>query len=94
MSVAFHFLYLTPLAQHESVLTAVRNLYATNGRLDGVFALGLGAEAPRRVTSGQTADFLEQVMLECLEAGAEQLPPLVAVPWSYDARPIDRVRAG
>ncbi|MFG3130433.1 hypothetical protein ACGFZU_22310 [Streptomyces tendae] len=94
MSVAFHFLYLTPLAQHESVLTAVRNLYATNGRLDGVFALGLGAEAPRRVTSGQTADFLEQVMLECLEAGAEQLPPLVAVPWSYDARPIDPGQGG
>jgi hypothetical protein len=94
MSAVFHFLCLTPLAQHESVLGDVRDVYAMNGRLDGVFVLGVGADTPWPVAAEQTADFLEQVMLESLEAGADQLPPVVVVPWSYDARPIDPGQGG
>ncbi|MFI9343287.1 hypothetical protein ACIG0D_18755 [Streptomyces sp. NPDC052773] len=94
MSAAFHFLCLTPLAQHDAVLSGVRALYAEGRHLDGVFVLGLGADAPRPVTPEQTADFLDRVMLECLESGADQLPPVVLVPWSHDVRPIDPGQGG
>ncbi|MFF9130248.1 hypothetical protein [Streptomyces sp. NPDC014806] len=94
MSAGFHFLCLTPRAQHDPVLAAVRDLYAANGRLDGVLVLGVGAEEPRPVTPEQTAEFLDLVLLECLEAGADQLPPVVAVPWSHDVRPIDPGQGG
>ncbi|WP_069875330.1 P-loop NTPase [Streptomyces malaysiensis] len=93
MSTAFHFLCFTPLVQHDAALTALRAAHEAGARIDGVFVLGTGAVAPRSVAPSETADFLDTVLLKCLFAGQE-MPPVVAVPWSYDIRPLPPSQGG
>ncbi len=88
MSAAFHFLCFTPLVQQDAALQSVRALHRAGHRLDAVFVLGASAVEPRQVTSSETGDFLDTVMLECLENGYDQLSPVVSVPWRHDASPV------
>ncbi|MFF5014333.1 hypothetical protein [Streptomyces sp. NPDC001165] len=88
MSAGFHFLSFTPLVQHDAALASVRALHETGTRIDGIFVLGAGTDVPRPVAASETEDFLETVMLESLDSGAEQLPPVVAVPCSGDFNPL------
>ncbi|MEV7415940.1 hypothetical protein [Streptomyces sp. NPDC089919] len=81
-----HLLCFTPLVQRESALETVRSVHARHDRIDGILVLGSCADEPRHVTPAETDDFLDIVMLECLEAGAERLPPVVPVPGRHDVR--------
>ncbi|MFC9395024.1 hypothetical protein ACFTWS_17955 [Streptomyces sp. NPDC057027] len=86
MGAVFHLLCFTPLVQRESALETVRSVYAAGDRIDGIFVLGSCADEPRHVTPAETDEFLDTVMLECLEAGADLLPPVVTVPGRHDIR--------
>ncbi|MFF8511532.1 hypothetical protein ACF064_25970 [Streptomyces sp. NPDC015492] len=86
MSEVFHLLFFTPLVQPESALGVLRSVYAKGDRIDGVFVLGSSTGESHRTGSCPTDDFIETVMLECLEGGAEQLPPVTTVPVRHDIR--------
>ncbi|MGV9355442.1 P-loop NTPase [Streptomyces misionensis] len=83
MGAVFHLLCFTPLVQRESALETVRSLHAEGERIDGILVLGCGAGEPRRITPDETGDFLETVLLECLEAD-NALPPVTIVPGRHD----------
>lgn len=86
MGAVFHLLCFTPLVQRESALETVRSVHAKGDRIDGILVLGSCADEPRHVTPSETDDFLDMVMLECLEGGADALPPVVTVPGRHDIR--------
>lgn len=88
MSAQLHFLSFTPLVQQDAALESVRTLHRAGHRLDGIFALGTTTVEPRQVTPSETGDFLDTVMLECLENGDDRVPPVVCVPWRHDATPL------
>ncbi|MEU3703060.1 hypothetical protein AB0E82_12280 [Streptomyces anulatus] len=88
MSGAFHFLCFTPLVQQDAALDSLRSLHREGHRLHGIFVLGASVPEPRRVTATATADFLDTVLLECLDLGADQVPPVVSVPGKYDVTPL------
>ncbi|MFF2779984.1 hypothetical protein ACFVU3_34410 [Streptomyces sp. NPDC058052] len=91
MGAVFHLLCFTPLVQHDSALDTVRAVHAKGDRIDGILVLGAGADEPRRVAPSETQDFLETVILECLEAEPNRLPPVTAVPGRHD---ISRIGPG
>lgn len=84
MGAVFHLLCFTPLVHHESALETVQSVHAKGDRIDGILVLGSSAGEPRPVTRSATKDFLETVMLECLEAGADRFPPVTTVPGRHD----------
>ncbi|MEE1732464.1 hypothetical protein PUR33_25435 [Streptomyces sp. BE282] len=86
MDAVFHLLCFTPLVQRESALETVRSVHAQGDRIDGILVLGSCSDEPRHVTPSDTDDFLDTVLLECLEAGADLLPPVVTVPGRHDVR--------
>ncbi|WP_460067790.1 P-loop NTPase [Streptomyces sp. YKOK-I1] len=88
MSAAFHLLCFTPLVQREAALESVRSVHAKGDRIDGILILGSGADPLRQMTPAETDDFLDTVMLECLETGADRLPPVVTVPGQHDVSPL------
>ncbi|MBK3576745.1 hypothetical protein JHN63_23645 [Streptomyces sp. MBT65] len=86
MSAPFHFLSFSPLVRQDAALESMRTLHASGHRLDGIFALGTSAVAPRQVSPSETGDFLDRVMVECLDTGDYQLPPVICVPWRHDVK--------
>ncbi|MFF9479083.1 hypothetical protein [Streptomyces sp. NPDC014733] len=90
MGAVFHLLCFTPLVHPESALDTVRSLHARGDHLDGILVLGSGADEPRPVSRADTEDVLDTVMLECLEADADRLPPVTAVPGRHDVGRLGR----
>lgn len=84
MTDIYHLLSITPPAQPEATVESVRALYRTGDALDGIVVLGTRAVQPRPVAPADIRDLIESVMIECLDGGAEHLPPVVRVPWRQD----------
>ncbi|MFE0633248.1 hypothetical protein ACFW3D_40765 [Streptomyces sp. NPDC058864] len=85
MGAVFHLLCFTPLVQRESALETVRSVHAKGDRIDGILVLGSSADEPRSVERSETDDFLDTVVLECLEA-TDRLPSVTTVPGRHDVR--------
>ncbi|MER8016113.1 hypothetical protein [Streptomyces griseoluteus] len=86
--MGMHLLSFTPRVQQDAALASLRALHETGAHVDGILVLGTRTDTAPLVDAAETADFLDTVMLECLDAGARQLPPVLAVPSACDARPL------